>query len=81
MGSDNIPSFEDKRRSLFIDLTPLAVVAGVADGRLEVKHRVEEKKSRFSAYWISNGVQTFDLTVCGWTTFRRVAGNFLLEDA
>jgi len=86
MGSAVIAPFEDTRRSLFVELSPLCGVippefdSKDPSGRLEISHSAHNGVSSVSACWIDvAGVKTV-LEVCSWQRFIDSTKGFLVAD-
>jgi hypothetical protein len=83
MGRDGIPSFEDDRRSVFVELRPLSSILGsefdskAPGGELLVRHRVENHESPISACWRSREGKQTKLRVLGLQAFLNAAEGFL----
>ena len=82
MGRNDVPAFEDARRTLFVDLSPLREVfpegfdcKNPAEW-LEVVHSPEQGGLPFSARWVSAHGQV-PLKVSNWADFSKTAVEFL----
>lgn len=79
MGQNRIPAFENRRRSLFVDLGPLAefipqkTVEKTRIGQLHISHKLERKRSVFEASWRRKGGAKKSLRVLNWSAFLKVA--------
>ena len=86
MGQKGIPAFEDIRRSIFIDLSPLANILSAhfnsvhPDGQLHIEHQMLGSESNLQARWVYPHGDKM-LKAIGWEAFQNEAGTFLAGHA